>query len=511
MPEGERDYITNRFAPRTSIRRAVQYLKRLAGRSRSDDCMLDAYRKADSTSNAETTPPEDEHVDLRCMWAVEFYTPSHVDRLVENLKKLGWDQNDFPGRNPVSWVRITRQYSEGGSWLDLGIIRSGNDRKQWPPRDRTAPLPMHVHYARGGIYSFTPSLTCIVICFVFDDDFRRRVDEALRTRKQTVTRPVSRGREVLDPERQKTEDVRLLRQEGANLVARWFRETLPGVFSSGLLGGQLPTCELLTLHATEPFPDRETGEYTPSGYLRVLDLEFSPAVWRSKDIPSLKFSLELLGQNSEYYSIFAVRDIEIDDPKLLEAYGGLPGVAVFVDVTYREMIGKMAIRPLLDGYTRRLNELRDDVTARIRHPSRRRPAHALQVLVDNVAYDVDIITVATDLVASSEERSRFYRDLTRFEPCYKWASVGSLAEVVRPEVNRHATMLKQGAKSLRDHLTQFGSLIAATEDVRTQNRILWLTMLVATLTIVALFSSDAGSALVSWLQDFWRHLGSWIG
>ena len=487
---------------------------RLDRRSLDDNpaYMLDQYRKNDPTSNAETTPPEDEHVDLHCMWAVEFYTPSHVDKLVGNLKKLGWDRNELLGReSPASWVRITRQHSEGGGWFNLGTIRSGDDRRAWPPRDRTAPLPMDVHHARGGIYSFTPSLTCIVICFVFEDDFRCRIDEALRTSRQTYTRPVSRGHEILDPERQKTDEVRLLRQECVDLAARWFRENLPGVFSSGLLGDQLPICEFVTLHKAEPFPDREAKEYTPSGYMRVLDLEFSPSVWRAKDIPSLKFSLELSGQNPEYHSIFVVRDAEIEGTKLLDAYGGLPGLAAYVDHTYREMIGKVAIRPLLDGYSSRLNELRDAVTAKIRRPSRRRPSHTLQVLVDNVAYDVDIETVTTDLIASTAEPSIFYRHLASFEPCFNWQTRDSLAELFRPVSNKHAVRLKQTAQSLRDHLTQFGSLIAATEDVRTQRSILWLTVIVAALAVVTFFSGEADSTLADWMQDVWKHLITWRG
>ena len=166
--------------PWVRIRRVAQYARnavreRITGHSSNHNSasMREYYRKNDPTRNAETTPPEDEHVDLPCMWAVEFYTPSHVDKLVDNLKKLGWDQNDFPGReSPASWVRITRQHSEGGSWLDLGTIRSGDDERPWPPRNRTAPLPMYVRYAGGGIYSLTPSLTCIVIRFVFEDNFR---------------------------------------------------------------------------------------------------------------------------------------------------------------------------------------------------------------------------------------------------------------------------------------------------------------------------------------------------
>ena len=519
MPEKERDRIRNLSAPWVRIRRLAQRAMRvtkgrITGHVTDDDLasMQDHYRENDPTRNAETTPPEDEHVDLHCMWAVEFYTPSYVDKLVDNLKKLGWDRDEFPGReSPASWVRITRQHSEGGSWLSLGTIRSGDDKRPWPPRDRTAPLPMYVRHARGGVYSLTPSLTCIVMCFIFEDNFRCRIDEALRRSRQTFTRPVLRGHEVLDPERQKTEEVRLLRQECANLSMKWFRENLPGVFSSGLLGDQLPICELVTLHKAEPFPDREREDYTPSGYLRVLDLEFSPSVWKSVDLPSLKFSLELSGQNPEYHSIFVVRDAEIEGTKLLEAYGGLPGLATYVDVTYREMIGKVALRPLLDGYSRRLNELRDAVTARIRRPSRRRPSRTLQVLVDNVAYDVDIAAVTTDLIASTEEPPWFFRDLSRFERYYEWMSRNSLAEVFRPTVNRHAKRLKQTAQSLRDHLTQFGSLIAATEDVRTQNRILWLTVFVAVLAAVTFLSSDAGSALVDWLQDTCAQLKWWGG
>ena len=520
MPEKERDHITKYSVSRFPIRRVAQYFRnavqmRFAGRSRDDDLasMLHCYRRNDPARNEETTPPEDEHIDLRCMWAVEFYAPSDIDKLVDNLKRLGWDQSDFPGReSPASWVQISRQYSEGGSWLNLGTIRSDDDKRPRPSRDRTAPLPMHVRHARGGIYSFTPALTCIILCFEFEDDFRCRIDEALRRSRQTFTRPVSRsGHEILDPERQKTDEVRQLRQKCTNLAAKWFRENLPGVFSSGLLGGQLPTFELVTLHKAEPFPDRDGEEHAPPGYLHILDLEFSLSVWRSKDTPSLKLSLDLLGQNLEYHSIFVVRDTEITDTKLLEAYDGLSGLATYVDNAYRDMIGKVAIRALLDGYSRRLNALRDTVTLRIRHPSRLRPSHTLQVLVDNVAYDIDIPAVATDLTSSTQESSRFFRGLSSFEPCYGWESRSSLEEVFRPAVNRHAARINQTTQSLRGHLTQFGSLFAATENVRTQNLILGFTIILTVLAVLTFFQSDLDSELAGWLQDIWRHLRSWRG
>ena len=201
----------------------------------------------------------------------------------------------------------------------------------------------------------------------------------------------------------------------------------------------------------------------------------------------------------------------MDGNQLLQPYGGLPGLATYVDSTYQEMIGKLAIPTLLDGYARRLYQLRDTVTTEIRRPAGRRPLHTLQALVDNVAYDVDIAAVTSDLIESTEESPRFFRDLARFKPCYDWQSQDSPAEHFRHTVNRYAIRLKQTDRSLRDHLTQFGSLIAATEDVRTQNRILWLTVVVTVLTflvaIVALatfLATDLGAVLVDWLQDTWR-------
>ena len=520
MRKGERDRITKHFAPRVAARRVAHYLQNAVRKRRSSQSpdetasMLDNERKYDPASNAETTPPDDECVDLPCMWAVEFYTPSHVNQLVDNLKDLGWDKSNFPGReSPAAWVRIARQHSQGRQWLNLGTIRSRDDKRPWPPRDRTAPLPKNVRYARGGLYSFAPSLTCIVVCFVFEDTFRYRVDAALRRYRQTFTRPESSWIHTFDPEMQKSEEVRLLRQDNTRLAAAWFRENLPGVFSSDSLEGRMPTCELMTLRRAEPFPDREKAEHISSGYMRVLDLEFSLSAWRSKDFPSLKISLYFWGQELDYHSVFTAKVDELDDVQLLESYGGLPGLPTYVDLTYQQMIGKLAIRALLDSYSKRVNELRDAVTVKIRRPSRRKPSHALQVLIDNVAYDVDIATVVSDVIATTEESSRFYRDLASFEPCGGPASEGSLAEVFRTSVKRHATSLNLAAQSLRDHLTQFGTLVAAAQGVRTQNQILCLTVIVAFLTVVVavfaaitFFTGDADSALKDWLQEKLTHL-----
>ena len=493
--------------PHNYVRRAKKRLwnavkMRIPGRSRDDDSaeILEIHRKNDAAENAETTPPEDEHVDLRCIWAVEYYTPSYVDRLVESLVKLKWDQDDPLGRaSPASWIRTTRQLSAGGSWLNLGTIRSVDDERPWPIPHRTAPLPKCVDQARGHIYSLTPSLTCIVVCFVFDENARRRLDETLRKNRQTFIRYLSSGYQPVDPESQKTEEVRQIRRENNDLATKWFRENLPGVFSTGLLGGQLPTCELVTLREAEPFPDPEISDASHPGYLRVLDLTFSSSAWRSTDSVSLKFSFGRLGHKRKYDSTFVVKDTDIES-------AGLPEPVAYVDSEYHGMIAKLAVEPLLDGYSKGLNELRDSVTTGIRQRSRRRPFQTLQSLVDNPAYDVDIAAVTADLQSYTGEPYRFWKDLAVFVPDYKWGNQSPLDERFGFAVNRHAARLNQTDLSLRDHLTQYGSLIAATENIRTQNRIIWLTIFVAAVAVATFLGTDLASASADLLLNIWRSL-----
>ena len=84
------------------------------------------YRNEDSKQNADTTPPEDEFIDLSCAWAVEFYTPAHIDSLVSAFSRLGWDHEDGGNlsNDPAAWLKDLRQRQHGGAWLNLGIISS---------------------------------------------------------------------------------------------------------------------------------------------------------------------------------------------------------------------------------------------------------------------------------------------------------------------------------------------------------------------------------------------------
>ena len=50
---------------------------------------LKHFRSDDEAENAKSEPPADEVIDLSCVWAVEFYTPSQAAALLRGIEKLG--------------------------------------------------------------------------------------------------------------------------------------------------------------------------------------------------------------------------------------------------------------------------------------------------------------------------------------------------------------------------------------------------------------------------------------
>lgn len=472
-------------------------------RSKMNDAEEDFayYRQKDLEQNLETTPPSDERVELHCIWAVEFYTPSYADKLLTSLSALGWDREQFPGRDsPESWVKKSRQNPRGGDWINLGIIRTPEDRRPWPSRDRTAQLPEHVHYATGGLYSVTPSLTCAVICFVFEETYRGRLEEALRTERKTFTRPTARGHQILTPSVQKEEEIRSIRRESASGALTWFRRNLPGIFSEGLLDNELPTCELVTLRQQEPFPKRDDEEPTPQ-YLRILNLDFSISTWTNPDKPQIKFALNLMGRNSEHHSVFTLRVPDPSDDKVFHPYGSIDS---FVDATYQNTLGILATRTLVEGYSRRLNRLRDRITEEISRMSHHKAQRTLQGILSDVAYDIDISAITAELIAHGREPSLLYRDIEPLKPSHNWQGDETLAKDFLTWISDEASRLQHTDRDLRDHITQFGSLLAATENIRTQKGIFRLTVVVGLIALATLAVSMFGSTLM----EYFKRLGA---
>ena len=85
-----------------SIRRADSKSRR-----RQESAVLAMSRVTDDEDNRDSTPPDDECIDLKCLWAVEFFTPAHLDSLAEKLLKFNRDypSNAIENGRVNAWIK----------------------------------------------------------------------------------------------------------------------------------------------------------------------------------------------------------------------------------------------------------------------------------------------------------------------------------------------------------------------------------------------------------------------
>ncbi len=461
---------------------------------------LEVYRSYDSERNTETAPPKEEFIDLHCMWAVEFYTPAHVDALLSGLQKLGRD-NKHPfdiGTSPTSWIQELRQRSYGGGRLNLGIIQCLPETATlFVPGLRPKPLPPpQVQYVTGQLYSLTSSLTCVVIGFVFEKDFSTQFNKALRTDRQTYIK----AHTVYDPERQKIDHIRQVRADMAELAGRWFCENLPGLFSSGILGGALPTCEFVILRQAEPFPPRREGNARPPEYLSVLGMDSAFNAWQSEKTPGLKFTdSHWRDRAPQYHSILASRGSDFNEEK----FNMLHGEGVLFDMAMSELLSRWAMLSLLEGYSQRLNALRD--SSLFRPGSRQSSVKILKTLGQHVSYSVDIAAVTAELISYAQNSSWFNHNLETFKPCdeHHRDSALTFTNNLCTIIQERAAWLQKTDQSLRNHLAQYGSLLGAKENIKLQRTLGFLTVVIIFLTLALLLDSNFSSDISHWLRDYW--------
>ena len=142
--------------------------------------LLAGIRRTDHEANRDSEPPAEEEISLQCLWAVEYYSPSHIPGLLGNLAALGWNDSNGAGvnKNPGLWIQEQREAPIAGGWMNLGIIRSPTDTKI-SEYGAHSHLPKGIEYATASMYSLTSSVSCIVVGFVLDDISKKKLEQAL--------------------------------------------------------------------------------------------------------------------------------------------------------------------------------------------------------------------------------------------------------------------------------------------------------------------------------------------
>lgn len=468
----------------------------------------------DAESNRETTPADDEVIDLCCIWAVEFYTPSHMDALLTNVRKIGWNEEGLRRFHDIlDWANRSREHPKGGGWQNLGTIRSSgtNDITMAQVHPDALPPP-HVTDISGRLFSVTSSLACVIMMFRLQDDFSSGFDTALRTNRRTYYSKVSsRSRAIHDPEDQKIDSIRHIREEMRGTISKWFSTNLPGLFSSGLLEGERPTCEFLTLRNAEPFPS--TAHPAPN-FLRTLGLYSSIDAWACAALPGLKFSPSHQDRSvPPYHSIFSIKEDDLDDDRLKAAMNWAGRQARIVYLENFAIDGPFwlwALSLMLEGYGKRLGTIRESTMLRL--DAGRNSVKILNDLAQYVSDSVDINVVTSDLQNLTQPSSFVFFRYPSFVPvaAEHYPDDAKLEDYLCSSNSERATWIHKMDQALRDHGTQYGSLLSARDNVRIQANISRLTWVLVGLTVILGFltlrQAFPLSKLLEWMQNAWAIL-----
>ena len=470
------------------------------------------YDEHDPQDNVDSSPPEDEFIDLRCMWAVEFYTPAHIDSLISSFGKLGWgmEESASPSQNPINWIRRLGRSQSSTAWMNLGLITPVGAGSSFPGFTRKADLPQSVEYALGGIYALTPSLTCIEVCFVFKEEFSRTFDAALRTDRKTFMTPVGRHWTIHTPHIQKGNNIQEMRSCIVGSIGAWFGNNLPGLFSSGLLGGAIPTCEFVTLRKAEPFPSRTQLEHSSRKYLMLLGMHSDFGAWESTSTTGLKFRMPYQSEGiNPYHSILAINESQCIDA-VPDYYGSKERSAQIdhLNMVMANLVVMWAILPMIEGYMQQISKVRHSVTFKPR--SRQNPIDMLEQLGEHMSYSVAIAAVVSELSTLDNGMPLLGTSGEVFEECYGQVKDRkiSLHKQLASVIGKQATLLRATDAALRDHLMQYGSLLGAAENVRVQRRIGSLTRALLLLALASVVMPLVALVLSPGIQggtsDFWK-------
>jgi hypothetical protein len=454
----------------------------------------------DARLNLATEPPANENIQLHCVWANEYYTPSSIDGLLQGLTRLGWDRDDlfFSHSDTTAWTKRLRLSEYGGAWISLGPIKRPDDQRFFTSR-RTAPLPDWADYAFGQLTSLTPSITCVSIAFVFKEDQRSVFERALRKSYNTELRRQRTGYEIFDPRALKREAIQNYRATVRADMLNWYRTHLPGVFSTQHKATGFPTCELFTLKAT-PLPLPEDVKASDHKYLGALGVDGRIDCWTSQKVDGLSFfwPIDRDQKVGNHGAMVATAEALSSLQRKGHEDASAEQFPHLVNDYTEHLLRLWGLLPLLNGYHEALSSMRDTPSLN----SRSKSVKTLKAMAGFAQQTRDVLPVTTELLEDTEPLPTWARNTTPFVAVNpRFNGKEQLAHAIAARVRRKADRLQRLEKSVQTTIMQTSALLSAYENLRIQANIKWLTIITLILSIATAFIALENSQTV---REWWK-------
>jgi hypothetical protein len=459
------------------------------------------WRERDPEENERGRLPDGEEIHLAGVWVAELFLPSTVDQLTRGIQSLGWSRGRTRSDDDLAeWVKSSR--SRGGGWISLGLV-SPPDSPHFMS-ERLAELPPGVRAALPYLHSVSSAMTALVILFILDDDAATGLTPILRASYETrleATPPwlgrsgaimrllkrigwrlfrkwsLARSHSIHRPhDLRRTAAAQYLRERRQECTD-WVGEHLPGAFSSGLAGFELPTAQLLTTEVAEPLSeamDESREAYDATG------LAGSYRSWRADEWPAIRLALpDTFFDDSSRALTFACRRADSFDPKTAHIPDQSDwSIAQYADDRIRGLLIRWAASMLLAEHRRRLATVRDLMGAGSQRHSAVGNLKRARRLIAVEAVDVEVTAAEVKHLASNE--SLYRHDVLEPVEAYPIGRGGGgepvkLLESLRRRQIEEADELTEQLQILVGALASSSSITAAISSVRLQRLVLLLT------------------------------------
>jgi len=459
-----------------------------------EDRLYRLQRDAEENQASALLPGEEiRFVGLTC---VEMYTPSTIGALRRSLVHLEWvrdDEFEPPFTNLDRWLDITRGNPFGGAWANLSRI---GDKSEGRPLGGglTAVMPVGFSEAWAGLYSITPSLSCLVLHFVADDTTALSLHQPFQVEWETEWRRRDGGGWTMPgPVNLRREAVNNIRRDLRERCHDWMGANLPGVFTgSRNSSGAMPSIEIFTCELARPFT-RTDPVAGIDAYPHVLRIDNEFDALAADGLPGWRLSLldDEIG-NRDYALRLGARVADIDND--LNPYGGLTnhGLGNYLSHRISGFATRYGINCLLAEYERHVAGIRDRVAASSQPTNRREQVaqfeHLFRLVTDE-SFDARI--VASELRVMAQEEWRFCREVLPFKYIHEWRREHEpdLASNLRESTLIRTENLLAAEQLLRDSISNVSSIVTARVDLRLATTVLWLTWVAVGTGVIALVVS----------------------
>jgi hypothetical protein len=446
--------------------------------------------------NEATKLSENESLAVPAVWAVELYTPSTVTGLFDGIRRLGWEYGHSQDEGVSKWMHDVRNGRLAG-WTSLGLVSPPG--KPLLMRERTANLPTGVAAALPTLFSVTPSVTALVMCFFLSDVAASCLDQPMRADYSTYIErdPLFRRRHLIpyllwnrsirmggryhSPGFQRRVAVQETLDGLENLCTEWLAENVPGVFAIGLRRGLFPTAMLLV--------SEETSLLTADArQLRALDgtaMDQWYDAWTSDEWAKCRMTLPHGWRKEKLRLQFGCRrrDAFPDQPGYSEPTSNWT-IAHRANDLVHGLATRWALSCLLDGYHHKLSGYRDRSASE--HTFRPiRDLRNVQNLVRTEAYD--ILAASAEVKALAESRRTYARGVLEMQHVdSNGPSKIDLVDELRSSQTQRGDQLERDSHLLLSTLTMTAEATQVISNVRIQRFLTVLTAISIAIAIVAL-------------------------